>query len=94
MGVPLTFRLQVLSMRGLIFEEPVESVYLSGVEGEFELLAFHYPLMAALPEGDIKIAHHEKIAIKVGVVMFKDNECTILVELDPKCKVMKKSWME
>lgn len=92
MGTPLTFCLQVLSMKGLIFDEAVESVYLSGSEGEFELLAFHYPLLAALPEGDIKIAHHESIAIKVGVIMFKNNECSILVELDPKCTVIKKSW--
>ncbi len=92
MGAPLTFRLQVLSMKGLIFEEAVESVYLSGSQGEFELLAFHYPLLAALPQGDIKIAHHENISIQVGVMMFKDNECTILVELDPKCTVMKKAW--
>ena len=58
----------------------MESVYLSGDEGEYELLAHHYPLVGALPEGEIKIAGHISIPLRAGVIMFQDNQCSIIVE--------------
>lgn len=75
-----TFRLQVLSLIRMLFEGEVESVYLSGDEGEFELLPFHYPILSALPEGDIKIANHDPIPLRAGVMMFQDNQCIIIIE--------------
>ena len=41
-----TFNLQVMSAKGLAFDDMIESIYLTGDEGEFELLPFHHPLMA------------------------------------------------
>ena len=87
----LTFPLQIVSLKGVVFEDHVESVYLSGSEGEFEILPFHRSLLAGLPEGEIKIAHHDSVPIKVGIVMFKDNKCIIVVEADPKIP-MKSRW--
>lgn len=74
------FRLQVVSLKSLLFDGDVRSVYLRGDEGEFELLPYHYPLMAALPEGKIKIMDHDSIPIRSGVVMFNENRCTIICE--------------
>ena len=75
-----TFKLRVYSLRGVWFDGQVESVYLLGDEGEFEILAFHYPLLSSLPEGQINIADHDPIPIRVGIVMFQGNTCTIVIE--------------
>lgn len=82
-----TFRLQVLSLIRMLFEGEVESVYLSGDEGEFELLPFHYPILSALPEGEIKIANEEAIPLRAGVMMFQDNQCIIIIEEMEKADV-------
>ena len=75
-----TFRLRVISLRNTMCDEQVGSVFLSGDEGEFELLPFHYPLMASLPEGEIKLGSGESIPLRNGVVLFQNNECTIIME--------------
>ena len=75
-----TFRLQVLSLVRMLYDAQVESVYLAGDEGEFELLPYHYPLLGALPEGEIKIAGQQGIPLRAGVVMFENNKCTIVIE--------------
>ena len=75
-----TFRLQVLSLRRMLFNGEVKSVYLSGDEGEYELLPFHYPLLGALPEGEIIVAEHGSIPLRAGVVLFQNNTCTIIIE--------------
>lgn len=74
------FKLQIVSLKRMLFNGEVESVYLSGDEGEYELLAYHYPLLGALPEGEIKIHGHENIPVRAGVVLFQDNSCTIILE--------------
>jgi F-type H+-transporting ATPase subunit epsilon len=75
-----TFRLQVLSLIRMLFEGEVESVYISGDEGEYELLPFHFPLLGAIPEGELKIAGHESIPLRAGVVLFQDNQCIVIIE--------------
>lgn len=76
----LRFRLQVMSLRRVLFDGEVPSVYLSGDEGEYELLPYHFPLLGALPEGEIKIAEKGSIPLRAGVVMFHNNKCTIIIE--------------
>jgi len=75
-----TFRLQVVSLMRLLFDGDVKSIYLSGDEGEYELLPYHYPLLGALPEGEIRIHGHNSIGLRAGVVSFKENTCLILIE--------------
>jgi len=75
-----TFRLQVLSLIRMIFEGEVESVYIAGDEGEYELLPFHYPILGAIPEGEVLIAGHDSVALRAGVLLFQDNQCIIIVE--------------
>jgi F0F1-type ATP synthase epsilon subunit len=64
----------------LLFDGDVRSVYLSGDEGEYEILPYHYPLLGALPEGEIRIAGFNNIGLRAGVVSFKENTCIILIE--------------
>lgn len=76
-----TFHLRVMSLVRMLFEGQVESVYLAGDQGEYELLPFHHPLMGALPEGEILVKDRGSIPIRAGVVMFeRSNRCTIIVE--------------
>ena len=86
------FNLQVMSLKGIAFDDLVESIYLEGDDGEFELLAFHHPLVASIPEGDLKIADHEPIPIKVGVLSFRNNQCRVIAEIDPNFKAYKQLW--
>lgn len=81
-----------MSLKGLAFDDMVESIYLTGDDGEFELLAYHHPLMASLPEGDLNIAGYGPIPIKVGVLSFRNNQCRILAEVDPSFKNYKQLW--
>ena len=75
-----TFKCVILSPNNLIYENEVQSLFVNGDIGEFELLAYHYPLIAVLKEGDIVIDGKERIPVGGGVVRFFANECTILVE--------------
>ena len=87
-----TFPLEIVSTDGILFEGHVESVYLFGEEGEFELLPFHYPLVASLVRSEINIAGHQPVPIQSGVVLFKDNECKMIVEVSPGSVQIKKRW--
>lgn len=71
----------------MLFEGEVESVYISGDEGEYELLPFHFPLLGAIPEGEIKISGHEGVPLRAGVVLFQDNQCIIIIEEMEKVEV-------
>ena len=75
------FSLRVVSLVREVFRGDVESIYIMGDEGEYEMLAFHYPLIGAVPEGEIYVAGHDPIPLKTGVVMFdENNHCTVIIE--------------
>lgn len=73
------FRCVVLSARQLIFEGEVSSLFIRGDNGEYELLAYHYPLIGIV-SGDVIINWDKRVAVKGGVVRFFANECTIMIE--------------
>lgn len=75
-----TFRLQVMSLKRMLFNENVESVFLTGDEGEYEMLPYHHPLLGALTEGEVKARGFAPIPLRGGVVLFKDNTCIIVIE--------------
>lgn len=81
-----------MSLKGLAFDDMVESIYLTGDDGEFELLAFHHPLVASIPEGEIRIAGHQSVPIKVGVLSFRNNQCRVLAEVDANYNNYKQLW--
>ena len=88
----LTFTVKVMSIDGIVLEDQVESVYVCGTDGEYEMLPFHYPLMGALPEGEIKISGYDPLPVKVGIIMFNHNQCKIIVETPSK--QLHKTWSE
>ncbi len=78
------FRCIILSPKNLIYENEVTSLFLKGDRGEFELLAYHYPLVGILTEGDLVVDQTKRIPVKSGIVRFYANECTVLVEETPE----------
>ena len=78
------FKCIILSPNNLIYENEIKSIFLTGDTGEYEILAYHYPLLGVLTESDIVIDWKERVPIKGGVVRFFANECIILVEEEIK----------
>jgi F-type H+-transporting ATPase subunit epsilon len=75
-----TFSLKVLNPKHVVLEAKVESVFLPGDRGEFELLAYHVPIISLLREGDIVVDWKTRIPIRKGMVRFANDECVILLE--------------
>jgi F0F1-type ATP synthase epsilon subunit len=73
------FRCVILSAKRLVFEEEINSLFISGDRGEYELLAYHYPLIGII-KGDIVINWDRRLSVRGGVVRFFANECTIIIE--------------
>lgn len=78
------FKCIIISPKNLIFENDVNSLFIIGDRSEYELLAYHYPLIGLVKEGDIIIDWRRRIPIRSGIIRFFANECTILVEESEK----------
>lgn len=72
--------LLILNPREVVFEGEVDSVFLPGDKGEFEVLPFHAPLVSLLKDGEIIIDWKTKFAIKNGIAKIFNDECVILLE--------------
>ena len=70
----------------LVYENEVQSLFLTGDRGEYEILPYHYPVLGILKEGNIIIDWKESIPIKFGLVRFFANDCIILIEQPQKEK--------
>ena len=53
---------------------------MTGDTGEFEILAYHYPVLGVLSKGEIIVYWNHKITINGGVVRFFANECVVIVQ--------------
>lgn len=80
MGVLGSFKLLIMNPDRVIFKGEVESLFLQGDTGEYELLPYHYPVLGLLREGRIIIDWKFYVPIKKGVIKFFKNDCVILVE--------------
>ena len=78
-GYTGNFRCVILSARQLIFEGEINSLFVRGDAGEYELLAYHYPLIGIVA-GDVVINWDKRVPVKGGVVRFFANECTVMME--------------
>ena len=74
------FRCVILSPKNLIFESEVNSLFIIGDSSEYEILAYHYPLIGLVQQGDVIIDWKFRIPVRSGILRFFANECTILVE--------------
>jgi F0F1-type ATP synthase epsilon subunit len=90
MGYRPTFKLAVITPEALLYQNQVESVFITGDTGEYELLPYHFPLVGILAEGNIIINWKEAIPIRFGIVKFFANDCIILVEEPERLKKTKK----
>jgi F-type H+-transporting ATPase subunit epsilon len=86
-----TFSLKILNPKHVVFEGQASSVFLPGDAGEFEILAYHVPIVSLLKEGDIVVDWKTRIPIKRGMIRFMNEECVILLEERNQKKVGKKA---
>ena len=66
-----------------IFEGEADLVQLPGIDGLFEILNNHAPMIAALKEGKVKICNKNNfqyIEIKGGVAEVMNNKILVLAE--------------
>ena len=80
MGYKFKFKCVMLSPNKIVLEREVESVFVTGDRGEYELLAYHYPVLGVIQKSDVVINGTERIPINGGILRFFANECTILIE--------------
>lgn len=77
-------QLEILTPEHKVFSGEVYGVQLPGVEGSFEILQNHAPMVAALGEGKMKVLkdknNHEIYQIDGGFVETLNNKTTVLLE--------------
>ncbi len=76
--------LEILTPEKKIFSGSVYGVQLPGIDGLFEVLEKHAPLVSALSKGNLKIlkdkSTFENYTIQSGFVEVLNNKATVLVE--------------
>jgi len=76
--------LEILTPETKLYSGDVYGVQLPGIEGSFEVLDRHAPLVAALGKGNIKVLETKtdftNYKIESGFVEVLDNKTTVLVE--------------
>jgi len=76
--------LEILTPEKKLFSGEVQGVQLPGIEGLFEVLDKHAPLVSALGAGKVKVLQGaqstESYAIQGGFVEVLNNKATVLVE--------------
>ena len=76
--------LEILTPEKKIFSGSVYGVQLPGIDGLFEVLEKHAPLVSALSKGNLKIlkdkSSFESYTIQSGFVEVLNNKATVLVE--------------
>jgi F0F1-type ATP synthase epsilon subunit len=73
------FRCVILSAKRRLFEDEINSLFVTGDRGEYEILAYHYPLIGIIA-GDLVINWEKRLKVKGGVLRFFANECNIIIE--------------
>ena len=78
--------LEIISPEQTIFSGEVSLVQLPGIDGSFEILNNHAPLISTLEAGRVKVIDKEGqiqlFPIKRGVVECLDNQIHLLVTID------------
>ena len=76
--------LEILSPEKKLFSGDVQGVQLPGINGLFEILDKHAPLVSALGVGQVKVLHKsnpsETYSITGGFVEVLNNKTTVLIE--------------
>ncbi len=76
--------LEILTPEKKIYSGDVYGVQLPGIDGLFELLNRHAPIVSALKKGNLKVlkdkTNSTSFSIESGFVEMLDNKATVLVE--------------
>ena len=76
--------LSIVSPEETLYEGEVKSVKMQGIDGKFQVLNDHAPLISALSKGDIVIeeisGEKKSFAINSGLVELAKNEIHILAQ--------------
>lgn len=76
--------LEILTPEKKLYSGEVYGVQLPGIDGLFEVLEKHAPLVSALSKGNLKVlktkADTSSFAIESGFVEVLNNKATVLVE--------------
>jgi F-type H+-transporting ATPase subunit epsilon len=76
--------LQILTPEKKLFSDDVFGVQLPGIEGSFEVLDKHAPLVSALAKGTLKVLKNKNATVSYtisgGFVEVLNNRATVLVE--------------
>jgi len=77
-------QLEILSPEHRIYSGNVYGIQLPGIEGSFEILEHHAPMIASLGRGKMKIIKDrnqtELYEISAGFVEVSGNKATVLIE--------------
>jgi F-type H+-transporting ATPase subunit epsilon len=77
-------QLEILTPEHKIYSGSVYGIQLPGIEGSFEILDKHAPMIATLGKGKMKILkdknHTELYEITSGFVEMINNKATVLIE--------------
>ncbi len=75
--------LKIITPEQIIYEGEADLVQLPGIDGLFEILKNHTPMIAALKKGKVKIGNNNEFSyleINGGVVEILDNRILVLAE--------------
>ena len=76
--------LEILTPEKKLYSGDVYGVQLPGIEGLFEVLDKHAPLVSALKKGNLKVlktkSQFENFTIQGGFIEVLNNKATVLVE--------------
>ena len=76
--------LEILTPERRLFSGDVYGVQFPGIDGKFEILDRHAPLVSALGKGNLKVLKDKNttssFAIESGFVEVLNNKATVLVE--------------
>jgi F-type H+-transporting ATPase subunit epsilon len=79
-----TFRVEVLSPEGAVFDEEVEMVSTRTTTGEIGVLAQHAPLLGALEPSELRLYRSEteivRYAAAEGYIQVGDNHAMLLIQ--------------
>ncbi len=76
--------LDILTPEQSLFSGTADRVQLPGINGKFEVLDNHAPMIATIKEGKIKVTtgnNKQEIKVKSGIVEILKNKVSVLVEV-------------
>ena len=77
-------QLEIITPEKKVFEGEVNSVQLPGIDGKFEILNKHAPIISTLTKGQVRIIDSndktERFDINGGVIEMQNNKVIVLAE--------------